>query len=128
MEIKEMELKFASVVFPEMKSGTFTKTIPSSAINCINIFLYTEPKVTLDKSTATGDELEPVKVLPKMVNECTMTNEFYSIKDDPYPLFCSKCQVKLNPAPLDQILEQMSSCPALLTEVQSPEKNSIKSK
>ncbi|XP_015515546.2 uncharacterized protein LOC107221162 [Neodiprion lecontei] len=79
-----------------------------------------ETKITHEKSTCTGNELEPVILRPKMVDKCVLTNDFYSIKDDPYPLFCTKCEVKLDPAPLDQILDKMSTCPALITEVTSP--------
>ncbi|XP_046753767.1 uncharacterized protein LOC124416593 isoform X2 [Diprion similis] len=84
-----------------------------------------ETKITHEKSTCTGNELEPVIFRAKMVDKCVLTNDFYSIKDDPYPLFCTKCEVKLDPAPLNQILNQMSTCPVLITEVTSPPRKPV---
>lgn len=50
-----------------------------------------------------------------------MTDEFYNKKDDPYPLFCAKCEVHLSPTITpEKIYKTMSTYPELIDEDLSP--------
>lgn len=128
-EIKELEMKLKVMKADAIKGQTRSKgeyirrRLIHASSNSVDDH-FTEVKSNVDKSTCTGNELEPVKLRHSTREQSTLTNDFYSIKDDPYPLFCSKCEVKLDPVPLDQILKQMSSCPKLITEVPSPSRRS----
>lgn len=60
---------------------------------------------------------------PEMKEKCVMTDEFYSLKDDVYPIFCSKCEALLEPVPLEKICNIMTnSCPQLIGKISSPVK------
>ncbi|XP_012263616.2 uncharacterized protein LOC105690416 [Athalia rosae] len=107
-EMKKMEIKLNNISAPKIVNTQIIKK---------------EKKVTHEKYTCTGNELEDDLVKRETMDKCTLTNDFYSIKDDPYPLFCSKCEVKFDTVPLDQILRQMSACPSPISEVSSPKKS-----
>ncbi|XP_020282615.1 uncharacterized protein LOC109854179 [Pseudomyrmex gracilis] len=56
-----------------------------------------------------------IDVKPELQNKSIMTDEFYSMKDDPYPLFCSKCEARLSPTLLpEKICKTMSTHPQLI--------------
>lgn len=56
-----------------------------------------------------------IDVKPELQNKNIMTDEFYSMKDDPYPLFCSKCEARLTPTLLpEKICKTMSTYPKLI--------------
>lgn len=64
---------------------------------------------------------EAVPQKPRVTEKCVMTDEFYSVKDNLYPLFCAKCEVALEPPPLDKICQIMTnSCPQLIEQISSP--------
>ncbi|XP_014484039.1 PREDICTED: uncharacterized protein LOC106749268 [Dinoponera quadriceps] len=54
---------------------------------------------------------------PEMREQNTMTDEFYNLKDDPYPLFCSKCTTHLH-SPIEQIC-QIMMCSNLIEPIHS---------
>lgn len=62
---------------------------------------------------------------PEIQEKCIMTDEFYNVKNDPYPLFCAKCKVHLFPPPINQICEIMSKCPKLIEPITSPKRTSL---
>ncbi|XP_012154295.2 uncharacterized protein LOC100876461 [Megachile rotundata] len=68
----------------------------------------------------TSDEIQQK---PKVAEKCVMTHEQYSVKDDVYPVFCGKCEVLLEPPPLEKICKIMTnSCPKLIEKISSPKK------
>ncbi|XP_033332491.2 uncharacterized protein LOC117223973 isoform X1 [Megalopta genalis] len=71
-------------------------------------------------TTLTKDEIVQK---PQVADKCLLTDEFYNVKDDMYPVFCSKCEVHINPPPIDKICEiMMGSCPKLIEKISSPPK------
>lgn len=68
-----------------------------------------------------------LNVKPDVQEKSIMTDEFYKLNDDPYPLFCSKCETHLYPAPIEKICKIMSTCPQLIEEdpFSSPQKISF---
>jgi hypothetical protein len=66
---------------------------------------------------------DSIKIVPnnlKMINKYVMTDECLKIQKEPFPIFCTKCEVCIIPTPLEQILKVMSSSPPFLTEHISP--------
>lgn len=60
---------------------------------------------------------------PQVSEKCTLTDEFYNVKEDLYPIFCAKCEIRLEPAPLEKICKIMAnSCPKLIEKISSPQK------
>ncbi|XP_076277467.1 uncharacterized protein LOC143207668 isoform X2 [Lasioglossum baleicum] len=58
-------------------------------------------------------------------DKCVMTDEFYSV-NDMYPIFCAKCEVHIEPTPVDKICKVMTeSCPKLLEKILSPIKKPV---
>lgn len=58
---------------------------------------------------------------PEVADKSILTLEFYDIKDDPYPIFCNKCKILLDPPPLKEICKVVSdSCPKLIEKISSP--------
>ncbi|XP_015428422.1 PREDICTED: uncharacterized protein LOC107185277 [Dufourea novaeangliae] len=69
-------------------------------------------------TTLTMDEIVQKQ---KVSDKCVMTDEFYNVKDNMYPIFCAKCEVLLEPTPLEKICEIMTeSCPKLIEKISSP--------
>lgn len=52
---------------------------------------------------------------PEVQEKSIMTDEFYNMKDDPYPLFCAKCESRL-PSALtpEKICKTMCTYPELI--------------
>ncbi|CAD1477901.1 unnamed protein product, partial [Heterotrigona itama] len=58
---------------------------------------------------------------PKVTDRSVLTLEFYDNKDNPYPIFCNKCKIVLDPPPLNEICKIVSdSCPKLIEKISSP--------
>mgnify|MGYP004580069141 CR=1 FL=1 len=58
---------------------------------------------------------------PEVANKSVLTLEFYDIKDNPYPIFCNKCKILLDPVPLKEICKVVSdSCPKHVEKISSP--------
>ncbi|XP_043786603.1 uncharacterized protein PF11_0213-like isoform X2 [Apis laboriosa] len=63
---------------------------------------------------------------PEVTEKSVLTDEFYNVKSDLYPIFCSNCEILLEPPPLEKICKIMSnSCPKLIEKISSPPKRSI---
>ncbi|PBC28055.1 hypothetical protein APICC_00644 [Apis cerana cerana] len=63
---------------------------------------------------------------PEVTEKSVLTDEFYNVKSDLYPVFCSNCEILLEPPPLEKICKIMSnSCPKLIEKISSPPKRSI---
>lgn len=63
---------------------------------------------------------------PEVTEKSVLTDEFYNVKSDLYPVFCSNCEILLEPPPLEKICKIMSnSCPKLIEKISSPSKRSI---
>ncbi|XP_011144477.2 uncharacterized protein LOC105186147 isoform X1 [Harpegnathos saltator] len=105
-KIKELEhqLKMSKLENEKQKTNTVTTGIKSTADVGINVSLSA---VELKKKS---------EVQEKNV----MTDEFYPLDDDPYPIFCSKCNAYMYPPPVEQICQIMSVCPDLIEPIFSP--------
>lgn len=58
---------------------------------------------------------------PEVTNKSVLTDEFYNVKNNMYPVFCGKCEVLLEPPPIDKICKVMrNSCPKLIERISSP--------
>lgn len=66
-----------------------------------------------------NDELS---IKPEMQEKCVMTDEFYNLIDNSYPLLCAQCKIHLFPPPFKEICEMMSECPKLIEPIASPKK------
>lgn len=63
---------------------------------------------------------------PEVTEKSVLTDEFYNVKSDLYPVFCNNCEILLEPPPLEKICKIMSnSCPKLIEKISSPPKRSI---
>lgn len=47
---------------------------------------------------------------PEKQEKSIMTDEFYNLKDNLYPLYCSKCTTHIHSAPIEQICQIMGTC------------------
>ncbi|XP_011296749.1 uncharacterized protein [Fopius arisanus] len=93
----------------------------------------------IEKSMAEMEADKPEKIIQKSVREMginvdislfppkpvtidrnIMTDEFYSFKDNPYPLFCEKCQQLLDKSPDDVICKAMRLPPHVPAPPPSP--------
>ncbi|OAD59389.1 hypothetical protein WN48_09129 [Eufriesea mexicana] len=64
---------------------------------------------------------------PEVRDKSVLTNEFYNVKNNLYPVFCGKCEILLEPPPIEKICKVMSnSCPKLIEKISSPIKRSQK--
>ncbi|XP_034948788.1 myosin-11-like [Chelonus insularis] len=57
---------------------------------------------------------------PICIDKNIMTDEYYDLKDNPYPLFCHKCRTLLNSKPVDEILDGMQMKPLITEFSRSP--------
>ena len=53
-------------------------------------------------------------------NKGIVTDECINAKNEPFPFYCSKCEILIQPAPVEQILRVMTAAPPLLSEYFSP--------
>lgn len=65
----------------------------------------------------TEERKDPVK--PTTAEKSIMTDEFYHIQDNPYPIFCENCQALTKPD-IDEFFKTMTHHPPLLAEIASP--------
>ncbi|CAL7952285.1 unnamed protein product [Xylocopa violacea] len=78
-----------------------------------------------DAGTNTTLTKDVIMQKPKVAEKCVLTDEFYTVKDDIYPIFCNKCEVLLDPPPLEKICKIMTEpCPKLIEKISSPVKKS----
>ncbi|XP_012279742.1 uncharacterized protein LOC105699387 isoform X2 [Orussus abietinus] len=95
------------------------KTIKGSEKDSVNnghepVKPVAESKSLVDKGTLT-EMYQSLKV-----NKSVLTDEFYSIKDDPYPLFCAKCEDNLGSSAVEKIHKVMTMCPLPVEQILSP--------
>ncbi|KOC62740.1 hypothetical protein WH47_03724 [Habropoda laboriosa] len=118
VKVKELEQELKNVKKSyEIKMKKLEKRLPVENEN--------KPKM---RSTATNTTTLCKDVIvkkPKVAEKCTLTDEFFKIKDDLYTIFCAKCEVALEPPPLEKICKIMAnSCPKLIEKISSPSKKS----
>ncbi|XP_043249743.1 uncharacterized protein LOC122395895 [Colletes gigas] len=119
MKVKEVEQELKSVKKSyDMKIKKMEKQISVESSNNNN------NKVKMkDIGTNTIAANDEIVKQPEVADKCIMTAEFYKVKDDIYPIFCAKCEVLLEPAPLEKICNIMTkSCPRLIGQISSPTK------
>ncbi|XP_076224217.1 uncharacterized protein LOC116425084 [Nomia melanderi] len=118
MKIKKMERK------PTTENNSIHKS-NSSINNDSTINICNKPKM-IDVGTVTILSKDEIIQKPQVTNKCIITDEFYSIKDDMYPIFCAKCEVRIEPTPLEKICKIMTeSCPKLVEQIPSPPKKML---
>ncbi|XP_011642483.1 uncharacterized protein LOC105430562 [Pogonomyrmex barbatus] len=106
-----------NVSFDDNKPLIDTKSTSDIGINVS--FDDSEPLIGTKSTSDIGinvsfDDNEP-SIRCEIQDKNIMTEEFYNIKDDPYPLFCAKCETHLSPAvALEKICKTMSICPELI--------------
>ncbi|CAK9815485.1 hypothetical protein ANTQUA_LOCUS8457, partial [Anthophora quadrimaculata] len=117
VKVKELEQELRNVKKShEMKMKKLEKKLPVENEN--------KPK-TRNIGTNTTLIKDVVIKKPEVAEKCILTDEFFKIKDDLYPIFCAKCEVALEPPPLEKICKIMAnSCPKLIEKISSPSKKS----
>ncbi|CAK9797574.1 hypothetical protein ANTPLA_LOCUS1284 [Anthophora plagiata] len=117
VKVKELEQELRNVKKShEMKMKKLEKKLPVENEN--------KPKT---KTIGTNAALIKDVVIkkPEVAEKCILTDEFFKVKDDLYPIFCDKCEVALEPPPLEKICKIMAnSCPQLIEKISSPSKKS----
>ncbi|XP_076619041.1 uncharacterized protein LOC143340695 isoform X2 [Colletes latitarsis] len=119
MKVKELEQELKNVKKSyDMKIKKMEKQI--SVENSNNNNNKVKMKDIGTNTIAANDEIVQQ---PEVADKCIMTAEFYKVKDDIYPIFCAKCEVLLEPAPLEKICNIMTkSCPRIIEQISSPSK------
>ena len=123
VKVKELEQELKNVRKSyDAKIKKLEKKISAGNSSSISISNGISNKVTTkDVGINTTPIKETVPQKPRVTEKCVMTDEFYSVKDNLYPLFCAKCEVALEPPPLDKICQIMTnSCPQLIEQISSP--------
>ncbi|KOX78577.1 hypothetical protein WN51_07438 [Melipona quadrifasciata] len=89
------------------------------------ISIETENKEKLkDAGTNTTLTKDMVMQKPEITDKSVLTLEFYDTKDNPYPIFCNKCKILLDPPPINEICKVLSdSCPKIIKRISSPSRN-----
>ncbi|KAG7207355.1 hypothetical protein KM043_009018 [Ampulex compressa] len=131
VKIKELEqeLKVTRKIC-DTKIKKMEKKAECAEIDCGKLKkLHADTKMTLDVAVNTiHDECLSFNKVD-VEEKCVMTDEFYKVTDDPYPLFCAKCESALIPPPLEKICKMMSNaCPEVIEKLSSlPQKLSLSS-
>ncbi|XP_043276198.1 uncharacterized protein [Venturia canescens] len=75
---------------------------------------------TADVGTNTVQEIgRSIEMKVSMTEKSTMTDEFYHIKDNPYPIFCDNCQSLTKPD-IEKFCKMMTYHPPMLSKILSP--------
>ncbi|XP_076687320.1 uncharacterized protein LOC143378988 isoform X2 [Andrena cerasifolii] len=119
VRVKELEQELKNVKKSyDAKIKKLEKKISTGNSSSINI---SNEVTTKDVGMNTTPIKESIPQKPRVTEKCVMTDEFYNVKDNLYPLFCAKCEVALEPPPLDKICQIMTdSCPQLIEQISSP--------
>ncbi|XP_076754836.1 uncharacterized protein LOC143425720 [Xylocopa sonorina] len=121
VKVKELEDELKNVKKSyDTKMKKIEKKLPME-----NIIIQKSKLELKDAETNTTLTKDVVMEKPKVAEKCMLTDEFYTVKDDIYPIFCNKCEVFLDPPPLEKICKIMTkSCPKLVEKISSPVKKS----
>ncbi|KAK1129103.1 hypothetical protein K0M31_020233 [Melipona bicolor] len=113
VRIKELELELKNI------KRTKIKKIGKK------VSIETENKEKLkDAETNTTLTKDMVIQKPEVTDKSVLTLEFYDTKDNPYPIFCNKCKILLDPPPINEICKVLSdSCPKIVERILSPPRN-----
>ncbi|XP_017875365.1 uncharacterized protein LOC108622172 [Ceratina calcarata] len=58
---------------------------------------------------------------PELVDKCILTDECYNVKNNVYPIYCNKCEILMEPPPVEKICRVISrACPKLIERIPSP--------
>ncbi|XP_076278794.1 uncharacterized protein LOC143208326 isoform X2 [Lasioglossum baleicum] len=72
------------------------------------------------RNVGTITDKDDITKQSQVSDKCVLTDEFYRVSDM-YPIFCAKCEVHIEPTPVDKICNVMTeSCPKLLEKISSP--------
>ncbi|XP_032670471.1 uncharacterized protein MAL13P1.304-like isoform X2 [Odontomachus brunneus] len=110
-EIKKLEHELKILKKSEVKKN---KSNVTASIDSNTIKPSTKTKSSSDIGINVSLDDIKLNTKPEVQEKNIMTDEFYHLEDDPYPLFCAKCTTHLYPLPIEQICQTMSVCPDLI--------------